>query len=194
MNTMGISSAQITGAPEAETQQQYATKKYQIDANTSQNFLQQFMALLNSIELKCPQCGESTPLAADTGYPAQTTSPLYASGMQLSGSWNGLPISQTAGALTGLGTPLQGMDVEWSGGKDPSLWQETVQMSNARVETSTFDYLRPGQMSKVTKNIAEEGEPAPGERVGFLITGISRDPAFANVQARSNIAWTRWPG
>ncbi len=237
MNSIGISTAPSQSVAESQnTDSQSTARKHQIDAATAQSFLQQFMAILNSIEFKCPQCGESTPLASGTGSPAGISSPLYASGMQLLGTWNGTSVGKNAGILPGLGSDLQGMDVEWTGGKDPSLWAETVHMSNARVEdgmvkwdetgnramwgdkdmgentivnaniwmiresspgkyeAGTFDYLRPNQMSKVTENIVEEGEPEPGERVGFLITGISRNPALANVQARSNIAWTRWPG
>ena len=66
-----------------------------------------------------------------------------------------------------------------------------------------FDYLGVGQTRKITSNLnyksaSEPGffhpwHPSKGEKIGFYICTINRDPNHFKMQERSNVVWFTWP-
>jgi hypothetical protein len=67
---------------------------------------------------------------------------------------------------------------------------------------STWEWLRPSQTVKrlngplgsYIKNsrIPARWNPAPGQRVGLMVSGLARKPGDRTVAERSNVFWTEW--
>ena len=85
---------------------------------------------------------------------------------------------------------------------EKSINGEALLVIPSRGEAGMFDYLGVGQMRKILSNIKPSHEgpgffpgwiPAKGERVGFCIATISRDPSARKMQERSNVVWFNWP-
>lgn len=61
--------------------------------------------------------------------------------------------------------------------------------SEGKWRAETFDWMRVGQLCKVTSNIKNVSS---GDKVGFFVSGLARN-SVRNVQERSNVVWTTWP-
>jgi len=79
---------------------------------------------------------------------------------------------------------------------------ECIMLAPSMKMAGMFDYLRVGQTLKILSNLAPSHEgagffpgwvPKKGERVGFCIATISRNPAHTKMQERSNVCWFTWP-
>lgn len=83
-----------------------------------------------------------------------------------------------------------------------SINAECVLLIPSMASAGMFDYATTTQRDKILANlkVSHEGPgffpgwvPKKGERVGFCIATISRDPSAAKMQERSNVVWFIWP-
>lgn len=80
-------------------------------------------------------------------------------------------------------------------GVNASCW--VIFKVNGAWYASTFDYMRPGQVSKGIDDPAIQTHefrwrPSHGEEIGFMVSGLARD-ARRNVSVRSNVVFVTFP-
>ena len=169
-------------------------------AGANQSFASVLSSAINPSTFTCPSCGAVNPL-----YP--TTGATKGSLGMLNIEWpRGEDVSAWDETIHFDVTSMANGKISWEEIGNRSSWPtEGEKNINANIwlirevapgqyEARTWEWVRNGQTVKGLGNIYDEWCPRPGERVGFMIAGMTRNGHEQDIQQRSNVDWVTWPG
>ena len=103
-------------------------------------------------------------------------------------------------------TSMSDGKIKWDETGDRSTWPgEGEKNCNANAwiirevapgqyEARTWEWVGSNQTVKNLENIYADWCPRPGEKVGFMLAGMTRNGHEQDIQQRSNVDWVTWPG
>lgn len=166
----------------------------------NQSFASVLSSAINPSTFTCPSCGAVNPL-----YPA-TGSAKGSLGM-LDIEWpRGEDVSAWPETIHLDVTSMSNGKIRWEEIGNRESWPgEGEKNCNANAwiirevapgqyEARTWEWVGSNQTVKNLENIYADWCPRPGEKVGIMLAGMTRNGHEQNVQQRSNIDWVTWPG